>query len=1085
MALIKQPVNINFSKGLDTKSDPFQVPVGTFLALENSVFDTYGRLTKRNGFGALTTPPANSNSYLSTFKTGLVGIGTELSSYSPSLNSWTQAGAFRPVGVASQAVSRSANNQSACDSALSGNIGCFVYVDGTTPMYMVSDISTNTVVVPPTAIAGATSIPTNSVIMAPKIYLLGSHFIILFSGTGLRYLAIQTSSPTTTSTAALDGSNTPQAFDAVVISSTLYAAYLNNAGQSSASIPIRAVTLTSSLVVGTPTVVVSSIGAFGLGVIPYINLVADTSSTPFIYIIVGAKAWFFDINSGTYTGCLYVAAMNTALVSQFTPQLIFSAGTHSANSAVGTATGGVLSLFYATETGALKKTTVTNVGVVGSITLMDIFEVFIATKATLLSGKSYFVLQTLPAAFTFSGGNPYYGATLNISASYQPTYFLIDQNSNIYAKLSYLNAGGEVNYNAPTTTPADTLLYPLSTLSNLTVSSSTLEFAGLFKDLIQPVSASATVTTAGGTFSQSGTNLYQINLSPSSIQTDEIGNNLHLSGGLLTMFDGAAPVEHSFSLAPEVVSLTGVAVATVSGSITNLSNIITVSGSTAGFYVGLEISGPGLPLHTKIVSIVANTSITASNQVLGNHSGTYSTVNLDDQEYFYKAVYSWLDFQGNLHRSAPSLPVSITSVGNSAIQVAVTSLNLTTKDNVVIEIYRYSAGQQTYYETTSVAAPFLNDPTVATQTFQDQNFDSDILGNTILYTTGGVLPNDASPATSLMAMWQSRLWVVNAEDTNLLWYSKQVIEATPVEFSADLTLYIPPTQGVQTASQGVSALYAMDDKLIIFKRNSIYYVTGQGPDITGAQSTYGDPIIVNATVGCTNPNSIVLMPSGLMFQSDKGIWLLGRDLSTQYIGAPVQRYNTNTVASALVIPGTTQVRFTLNTGVILMYDYFFNQWGTFNGAGGVSSVIYQSLHTYVDGAGALFQESPGVYTDEGVSDVLMSFTTSWINLAGLQGFQRAYWFYVLGTYLTPHTMTWGIAYDYDSTIVQTTTITPDSSKTVEQWRVFLDRMKCESIQLTFNETDSTPGAGLTLSGLNMVIGTKKGYNTLKPSYSAG
>ena len=36
MALQKQPVAINFVKGLDTKSDPFQVNVGNFLSLNNS-----------------------------------------------------------------------------------------------------------------------------------------------------------------------------------------------------------------------------------------------------------------------------------------------------------------------------------------------------------------------------------------------------------------------------------------------------------------------------------------------------------------------------------------------------------------------------------------------------------------------------------------------------------------------------------------------------------------------------------------------------------------------------------------------------------------------------------------------------------------------------------------------------------------------------------------------------------------------------------------------------------------------------------------------------------------------------------------
>ena len=49
-----------------------------------------------------------------------------------------------------------------------------------------------------------------------------------------------------------------------------------------------------------------------------------------------------------------------------------------------------------------------------------------------------------------------------------------------------------------------------------------------------------------------------------------------------------------------------------------------------------------------------------------------------------------------------------------------------------------------------------------------------------------------------MALFDTRLWMVDAEDQNLLWFSKQVIEATPVEMSDLLTMYIAPT----TSSEG-------------------------------------------------------------------------------------------------------------------------------------------------------------------------------------------------------------------------------------------------------------------------------------------
>ena len=85
-----------------------------------------------------------------------------------------------------------------------------------------------------------------------------------------------------------------------------------------------------------------------------------------------------------------------------------------------------------------------------------------------------------------------------------------------------------------------------------------------------------------------------------------------------------------------------------------------------------------------------------------------------------------------------------------------------------------------------------------------------------------------------------------------------------------------------------------------------------------------------------------LQPQGLMFEfaSEAGnqIWTLGRDLSTQYTGAPVEGLTTNaTVKSAVNVPGTNQVRFTLDTGITLMYDYYYQQWGTFVNIPAISS----------------------------------------------------------------------------------------------------------------------------------------------------
>jgi hypothetical protein len=156
------------------------------------------------------------------------------------------------------------------------------------------------------------------------------------------------------------------------------------------------------------------------------------------------------------------------------------------------------------------------------------------------------------------------------------------------------------------------------------------------------------------------------------------------------------------------------------------------------------------------------------------------------------------------------------------------------------------------------------------------------------------------------------------------------------------------------------------------------------------------------------------------------------------------------------------------------------------------------------------QETQGQYKD-GSSPVLMSFTTSWASLAGLQGYERFYFGYLLGTYKSPFKLNLSLSYDYKAALNQSILITPSQSP-IEYggealWgsggpygsqvdaeifaaRFFPNLQKCESFQVTVQEVFDqafglTPGEGLTLSGLNLVVGTKKGYRTQRAGRSFG
>ena len=139
----------------------------------------------------------------------------------------------------------------------------------------------------------------------------------------------------------------------------------------------------------------------------------------------------------------------------------------------------------------------------------------------------------------------------------------------------------------------------------------------------------------------------------------------------------------------------------------------------------------------------------------------------------------------------------------------------------------------------------------------------------------------------------------------------------------------------------------------------------------------------------------------------------------------------------------------------------------------------------------------------------MSFKTGWMNLAGLQGYERFYFGYLLGQYITPFKLNVQFAYDYNPSLQKSILVTPNAPSqpwggealwgsnglwggpsNVFEARVFPEIQKCESFQVTINEVYDpqygiAPGAGLTLSGLSLVVGMKKGFRTQSAARSFG
>ena len=186
----------------------------------------------------------------------------------------------------------------------------------------------------------------------------------------------------------------------------------------------------------------------------------------------------------------------------------------------------------------------------------------------------------------------------------QPTYFVCDTDGLISAKIL----------------PGTSGALPTKTFLSSTNASATgvYKFGGLVRTRL--------ISKNNDLYSLTGVSNVTIDFtSVERFEAAELGGNLHIGGGFVSMYDSQQIVELGYHLYPENIS------AAVNNS----------SGSLA--------------------------------------AGTY----------LYQVIWKWIDAKGQDHRSSPSVAVSATtSGGSSTVTLTIPSLRLTQKSDVICEVFR-------------------------------------------------------------------------------------------------------------------------------------------------------------------------------------------------------------------------------------------------------------------------------------------------------------------------------------------------------------------------------------------------------------
>lgn len=245
---------------------------------------------------------------------------------------------------------------------------------------------------------------------------------------------------------------------------------------------------------------------------------------------------------------------------------------------------------------------------------------------------------------------------------------------------------------------------------------------------------------------------------------------------------------------------------------------------------------------------------------------------------------------------------------------------------------------------------------------------------------------------------------------------------------------------------------------------------GEGPNSLGTNSDYQEPVLVTTDTGCSNQNSICATPDGLTFKSPKGIYLLNRSLQVSYIGAPVEDFNDKLLTASSLLSKKNQIRFVTNDDTALVWDYHFNQWGTFTNHTAEDTALWKDKFIFLRPNGEVWVEVTH-FKDNNLF-IPMKITTAWIATAGVKGFQRIYRMAFLGEYKSPHKMDVSIGYDYNPSFQQFGQIDIDSKYVLStygedspygsgtpyggeyplyQFKTHMTRQKCESVRFSFTD----------------------------------
>lgn len=467
-----------------------------------------------------------------------------------------------------------------------------------------------------------------------------------------------------------------------------------------------------------------------------------------------------------------------------------------------------------------------------------------------------------------------------------------------------------------------------------------------------------------------------------------------------------------------------------------------------------------------------------SSSVVG---GTLSDI--PSGSYNYKMIYEFLDNQGNTFWSSPNFePIIPNMAGNSYGINTITAFPITFTNkpsgSINLLLYRTTINSSgPYYQVGTRKAIGANE----TITFTDISPDSTILSNNPLYIGNGQFENAGVGATHALVNHRNRMFAVASDEVSSIWFSKPITERNTVWWGQ---------QKIKVPEEGgrITALASYNDNLVIFKKNHIFALDGEGPNADGSGKPYVLPEKISETDGCSQRDSVVVIPQGVIFANQKGIQLLSNG-TPQFIGAPVEAYTlSGSISSVSHIIDKQQVRFTLSGTTelpMLTYDYYAGKWSIFTNLGSRDGLVINnptgSQHVILTNNGqSVARQHQGLFQDvfSGSTNYPLRIETGWMDLQGIDGFFKIKDFAFLGEFRSACTLRVRVYANYNETTpIDTKSITL-SSVSIDGNVLFrrqLSVRKMTAIKFIIDDLTlatgevGAPGAAFDMTGISLGV----------------